>query len=560
MSERVRCAIYTRKSTEEGLEQEFNSLDAQREACEAYIQSQRGQGWVVQRKRYDDGGISGGTMDRPALQDLLADIGTGAVDLVVVYKVDRLTRSLTDFARIVETFDARGVSFVSVTQQFNTANSMGRLTLHVLLSFAQFEREVTAERIRDKIAASKKKGLWMGGPVPLGYDVKDRRLVANRIEADTVNRIFRLYGELGTVRRLKDELDRLGIVTKRRVHKTGKQTGGKPFSRGNLYQLLSNPIYIGRIAHKGETYPGEHDAIVELDTWEAVRNLLAQNAVGRTRKTNVRSSFLLTGKVFDENGAPLYLSQAHAHGRRYGYYISRHLMHGAHRNAEGWRIPARTLEHVVTASLSDLCRSEARVMDLMNPEEPGLAALTGLKARAAGLSDRLSNGPLEERRGILHAIIQRIDLTPTSIVSILHKTALARLLDLPYPDDRSCVSIRVPIRLRRRGVATKTIVDSSDAGTCNVDPDLCRLIAQAHLWFDRLASGEACTVREIAGREKINEHEITRVLHLAFLSPRIVEDIFKGRQAEDVTVYRLRRLSSLPFAWQEQAERLENLG
>ena len=269
MSKRVRCAIYTRKSTEEGLEQEFNSLDAQREACEAYIQSQRGQGWVIQRKRYDDGGISGGTMHRPALQDLLADIGKGEVDLVVVYKVDRLTRSLTDFARIIETFDARGVSFVSVTQQFNTANSMGRLTLHVLLSFAQFEREVTAERIRDKIAASKKKGMWMGGPVPLGYDVNDRRLVATRIEADTVNQIFRLYVELGTVRRLQDELDRLGIVTKRRVHKTGKQTGGKPFSRGNLYQLLSNPIYIGRIPHKGEAYPGEHDAIVELDTWQA---------------------------------------------------------------------------------------------------------------------------------------------------------------------------------------------------------------------------------------------------------------------------------------------------
>ena len=247
-------------------------------------------------------------------------------------------------------------------------------TLHVLLSFAQFEREVTAERIRDKIAASKKKGMWMGGLVPLGYDVNDRRLVANRIEADTVNQIFRLYVELGTVRRLKDELDRLGIVTKRRVHKTGKQTGGKPFSRGNLYQLLSNPIYIGRIPHKGEAYPGEHDAIVELDTWQAVRTLLAQNAVGRTRK------------IFDENGNPLYLSQAHAHGRWYGYYISRHLMHRAHRNAEGWRIPARTLEHVVTASLSDLCRSESRLMDLMSPEELGIAALTGLKARAAGLS------------------------------------------------------------------------------------------------------------------------------------------------------------------------------
>ena len=499
-------------------------------------------------------------MERSALQDLLADIERGEVDLVVVYKVDRLTRSLTDFTGIIETFDARRVSFVSVTQQFNTANSMGRLTLNVLLSFAQFEREVTAERIRDKIAASKKKGMWMGGPVHLGYDVKDRKLVATRIEADAVDRIFRLYVELGTVRRLQDELDRLGIVTKRRVHKSGKRTGGKPFSRGNLYQLLANPIYIGRIPHKGETYPGEHAAIVDPDTWQAVQHRLAQNAVGRTSKTNVRSSFLLIGKIFDENGDPLYLSQAHTHGRRYGYYISKHLMHGAHQNAGGWRIPARTLEHVVTASLSDLCRSQSRLMDLMSPEEPGIAALTRLKARATCLSDQLSNGPPEEKRRLLHTTIQRIDLTPTSIVLILHKPALNRLFDLPNCDDQGSASIRVPIRLRRRGVETKMIIDGPGAETCNVDPDLCRLIAQAHLWFDQLTSGEACTVRQIARRQKINEHEISRVLHLAFLSPRIVEDIFKGRQAEDVTVYRLRRLSSLPFAWQDQAERLENLG
>ena len=373
--------------------------------------------------------------------------------------------------------------------------------------------------------------MWMGGPVLLGYDVKDRKLVVNRIEADAVNQIFRLYVELGTVRRLQDELDRLGIVTKRRVHKTGKRTGGKPFSRGNLYQILSNPIYIGRIPHKGEAYPGEHGAIVDPDTWQAAQNRLAQNAVWRTRKTNVGSSFLLIGKVFDENGDPLYLSQAHTHGRRYGYYISRHLMHGAHRNAEGWRIPARTLEHVVTASLSDLCRSPSRLMDLMSPEEPGIAALTRLKARATCLSDQLWNGPPEEKCRLLHATIQRIDLTPTSIVLILHKPALTRLFDLPNCDDQGSASIRVPIRLRRRGVETKMIIDSADAGTCDVDPDLCRLIAQAHLWFDQLTSGEACTVRQIARREMLNEHEISRVLHLAFLSPRIVEDIFKvGRR------------------------------
>ena len=255
---RKRCAIYTRKSSEEGLEQEFNSLQAQSEACEAYIRSQRHEGWILARTRYDDGGFSGGNMERPALQRLLADIQGGRIDIIVVYKVDRLTRSLADFARLVEIFDAQGVSFVSVTQQFNTTSSMGRLTLNVLLSFAQFEREVTGERIRDKIAASKKKGMWMGGNVPLGYDASERTLVINPAEAETVRRIFALYRELGCVRRVKDEADRLGLRTKRSTTANGIERGGKPFSRGHLYRLLSNPIYIGQIAHKGQLHPGQH--------------------------------------------------------------------------------------------------------------------------------------------------------------------------------------------------------------------------------------------------------------------------------------------------------------
>jgi len=248
---RRRCAIYTRKSSEEGLEQEFNSLAAQREACEAYIHSQQHEGWVLVRTRYDDGGFSGGNLERPALQRLLADIRTGRIDIVVVYKVDRLTRSLADFARLVEIFDAQDVSFVSVTQQFNTTSSMGRLTLNVLLSFAQFEREVTGERIRDKIAASKKKGIWMGGNVPLGYDADKRTLVINPAEAETVRRIFALYRELGYVRRVKDEADRLGLRTKRKRMANGAERGGTPFSRGHIYRLLSNPIYAGQIAHQG---------------------------------------------------------------------------------------------------------------------------------------------------------------------------------------------------------------------------------------------------------------------------------------------------------------------
>src|SRR6266849_2613537 len=264
---RKRCAIYTRKSSEEGLEQEFNSLQAQCEACEAYIRSQRHEGWASARTRYDDGGFSGGSMERPALQRLLADIQGGRIDIIVVYKVDRLTRSLADFARLVEIFDAQGVSFVSVTQQFNTTSSMGRLTLNVLLSFAQFEREVTGERIRDKIAASKKKGMWMGGNVPLGYDASERTLVVNPAVAETVRRIFALSLDLGGVRRVKEEADRLGLSTKRSTTASGTERGGKSFSRVHLYNLLSNPIYTGRIAHKGQLYPGQHAALIDTETW-----------------------------------------------------------------------------------------------------------------------------------------------------------------------------------------------------------------------------------------------------------------------------------------------------
>ena len=327
MTTRIRCAIYTRKSTDDGLEQEFNSLDAQREACEAFITSQRGMGWVALSANYDDGGLSGGTMDRPALRKLLADIETRKVDLVVVYKVDRLTRSLTDFAKIVEVFDGHGVSFVSVTQQFNTTTSMGRLTLNMLLSFAQFEREVTGERIRDKIAASKKKGMWMGGLPPLGYDVEDKKLVVNPAEAETVRTLFRLYLELGTVKKLAEESGRLGLVTKRRKRSGGQETGGQPFTRGHLYQLLTNPIYVGDVAHKGAAYPGQHHGVIERQIFDAVRRQLGGNAAARGAATNAMAPSLLTGLVYDETDDRLCPTHANKKGRRYRYYISKRLMH-----------------------------------------------------------------------------------------------------------------------------------------------------------------------------------------------------------------------------------------
>jgi site-specific DNA recombinase len=345
---RKRCAIYTRKSSEEGLEQEFNSLAAQREACEAFIRSQRNEGWVLARTRYDDGGFSGGTIERPALQRLLADLRAGRIDIIVVYKVDRLTRSLADFARLVEIFDAQGASFVSVTQQFNTTSSMGRLTLNVLLSFAQFEREVTGERIRDKIAASKKKGMWMGGNVPLGYDANERTLVLNPAEAETVRRIFDLYRELGCVRRVKQEADRLGLRTKCNMTADGTKRGGRPFSRGHLYGLLANPIYTGQIAHKGELYPGQQPALIDNETWTAVRNQLAANTSDHRHRAKAAEPSLLAGLLVDARGERLTPSHAIKQGRRYRYYVSAALITEAGTDcAQGRRIGAREIEEAV---------------------------------------------------------------------------------------------------------------------------------------------------------------------------------------------------------------------
>src|SRR5690242_2470736 len=317
---RQRCAIYTRKSSEEGLEQEFNSLAAQREACEAFIRSQQHEGWGLAKTRYDDGGFSGGNLERPALQQLIADTRAGRIDIVVVYKVDRLTRSLADFARLVELFDAEAVSFVSVTQQFNTTSSMGRLTLNVLLSFAQFEREVTGERIRDKIAASKKKGMWMGGNIPLGYDANERSLVINPAEAETVRRIFALYRELGCVRRVKEEADRLGLRTKSSTTANGIQRGGKPFSRGHLYTLLSNPIYAGLIAHKGQLHPGQQPALIDDASWSIVRDQLAANTRDHRHRAKSAEPSLLAGLRVDARGDRRTPSHAIKRGRRYRYY------------------------------------------------------------------------------------------------------------------------------------------------------------------------------------------------------------------------------------------------
>src|SRR5208337_3740258 len=340
----------------------FNSLHAQREACEAFIKSQAGEGWRLIKTAYDDGGLSGGTMERPALQRLLEDIRRRLVDAVVVYKVDRLTRSLADFAKMVEVFDAHDVSFVAVTQQFNTTTSMGRLTLNVLLSFAQFEREVTGERIRDKIAASKKKGMWMGGRVPIGYDVVERRLVVNPAEAATVREIYARYLELGSIRLLKQELDRRGIISKVRVSKAGIRSGGQPFSRGALHELLSNPTYVGEIRHRKDRHPGQHEAIVDRELWGKVQQRLREQAAHPRGRSTVSAPSLLTGKLFDEAGEPLYVGGPTKGKRRYRYYVSRRLITSpADQSKDGWRLAAPEIEGSVVSATAQLLRDRAAI-------------------------------------------------------------------------------------------------------------------------------------------------------------------------------------------------------
>src|SRR5467141_1068632 len=408
MTKSVRCAIYTRVSTDHGLEQDFNSLDAQYDAAQAYIRSQAHAGWALIRTRYADGGYSGGSTERPALQRLLADVRARKVDVIVVYKVDRLTRSLADFARLVEIFDAQGVSFVSVTQQFNTTNSMGRLTLNVLLSFAQFEREVTGERIRDKIAASKKKGMWMGGNVPLGYDASERTLVINPAEAETVRRIFALYIELRCVRRVKEEADRLWLSTKPSTTANGIERGGRSFSRGHIYTLLSNSIYIGEIAHKGQLYPGQHPALIDAETWTTVRDQLATNASDHRRKANAAEPSLLAGLLTDARGERFTPSHAVKKGRRYRYYVSTALITEAGTDqAQGWRLPAQEIEDAVIRVLTDALTSPAMLFESFGTAGIPSDQTRKMLDRATRLAAALNRSPVE-RDKVVRDIIERV--------------------------------------------------------------------------------------------------------------------------------------------------------
>ncbi|MEQ9487964.1 MAG: recombinase family protein [Alphaproteobacteria bacterium] len=532
-----RCAIYTRKSTDEGLEQDFNSLHAQREACEAFIKSQQHEGWKLIKTAFDDGGVSGGTMDRPALQRLMEAVKLRQIDVIVVYKVDRLTRSLADFAKIVELLDAHDVSFVSVTQQFNTTSSMGRLTLNVLLSFAQFEREVTAERIRDKIAASKKKGMWMGGPVPLGYDVKDRKLVINEMEAKTVRFIFDRYLELGSVRLLKRDCGDQGIVTKVRRYQSGQVTGGKPISRGNLYQMLSNPIYAGMIPHQGEAYPGLHDAIIDGPTWKAVQDQLADNAVTRRYSKNAQSPSLLTGLVFDDTGDLVTPTHASRKGRRYRYYISSRIVGNAEAHPDGWRLRAETIEQAILDALRDR---------LQHLERESLESNSFSQESAS--VDILRCGSPKEQIPLVQDLVERIDLCQDKITIRLTSDA-----EQNTDQDRK---IDIPIALKRRGVERKIVVQGLAGTSAKPDLKLCALIAKPILWLEQLTSGDTPSLSGIAEQENLSVGDVSRTLQLAFLAPDIIEAIVAGRQPIELTANKLKRLPALPTAWPAQRQQL----
>jgi site-specific DNA recombinase len=528
-SKLARCAIYTRKSTEYNLELAFNSLDAQREACEAYIKSQAHEGWRLIPARYDDGAFSGASLERPALQQLLADVRAGNIGIVLAYKVDRLTRSLADFAKLIELFDAHNVSFVSVTQSFNTRSSMGRLTLNVLLSFAQFERELIGERVRDKIAASKRKGLWVGGPVPLGYAAVDKKIVVVPAEAEAVRTIFARYLALGSIRALAEELDRQGIYSKRRRLSNGRCVGGKRFGVGALAHLLKNRFYIGEVVYRGEVQRGQHEPILESALFEAVRAKLAAQAAAR--RCRLRGSpAMLTGRLFDAGGNRMSPTHTNKGGARYRYYVSQAVLQGkSPSSGMVGRVPAAEIEAFVIAALRN-------------------------HLNASGSGEQLpdNDGDLFERH------LERVTLTPNHVELRLRQSREAAQADndSSAPRIANVTTMTIPwtspVPAAVKGIihvpAHNTPIRPSRRDT------LLMGIAKARNWVDELADGQLGSFAVLARREGKLERHIRLVLPLAFLSPRIVSGLLDGTAPAGLTITALARM--LPWSWAEQERRL----
>ena len=534
---RVRCAIYTRKSSEDGLEQDFNSLDAQRDACEAYIASQRHEGWKLLPDHYDDGGISGGHLERPALQRLMEAVDAKQVDQIVVYKIDCLTRSLADFAKLVDRLDAAEMSFVSVTQSFNTATSIGRLTLNMLLSFAQFEREVTAERIRDKIAASKRKGRWMGGNVPLGYDPDGRTLKINdETEALTVRRLYELYLERGTLREVKEQAEHEGLRSKLRQSPSGRTSGGKLLDRGQIQHLLSNPVYAGRIRHKGHVHEGQHNGIIDPEMWEQVQAMLKDGAAVKRGTRHTKHASTLAGKLFDETGDRLTPSHSRKNGKRLRYYISRRLVkERSGQNPDAWRLLADQIEQVLVDVLSTMLSRPGAALEMT----------TGLEA---GQVQRVSE-KLQKRctKPTLLNLIERVDLQRGSLQITLDTAAVSTALGCCIEEmDTAALSIDVPFQMRRRGVELKLCLGKAPP---EIDRTLVQNIVKARQYLSQIFAGR--TFSEIAEAEGVSKRRIQDVTNLALLAPSVIKAILSGENASALTTDYLIK-NRFSAVWSEQ--------
>jgi site-specific DNA recombinase len=563
----VRCAIYTRKSSEEGLEMSFNSLDAQREACQSFIASQRQEGWTALPTLYDDGGYSGGSMERPALRRLLNDVENGQVNTIVVYKVDRLTRSLADFAKIVEALDARGVSFVSVTQQFNTTTSMGRLTLNVLLSFAQFEREVTGERIRDKIAASKRKGMWMGGRVPLGYDVKQRKLVVNQEEARLVNDLYRWYLELGSVSKLKAYLDKQSIKSKKRISAAGNHSGGVSFFPGALYLILQNPIYLGEVRHRNQSYLGEHKAIVPKDLWEWVQAKLKSDNQGRRNGIKANCSSMLVALLQNTAGKRFSPSHTVKNGKRYRYYVLQSGAKDSDSQSNALRLPAYDVERQVSLRLRSFLQSANEVMKgltiLGDHPEFAQRLVTAAKKQGEEWPAASPSAVRDFVRKVVRRVVveeDKIDLEVSrgelrgSITNNQIGTAYREALQGQEASSDDIIHLTVEVRLKRCGGEMRLVV-SPDSPTPQEITPILKAVVRAHRWREGVLAGEVPNRMVAAKRLNLNEEYLRRVLGCAFLAPDILEAILDGRHSSDLTVKTLSR-RNLPLDWTEQRTQL----
>jgi DNA invertase Pin-like site-specific DNA recombinase len=554
---RIRCAIYTRKSTEDGLEQEFNSLDAQREACAAYILSQRHEGWTLVPGDYDDGGCSGGNMERPALRRLLDEVRARRVDVIVVYKIDRLTRSLADFARIVDVLDAANASFVSVTQAFNTTTSMGRLTLNVLLSFAQFEREVTGERIRDKIAASKARGMWMGGVVPLGYEVRERKLVVVEEEAATVRHIFQRYVALGSAMALREELDQQGVRSKRRVTRDGRKYGNTMFSRGSLYQLLQNKLYVGQVTHKGVAYPGEHEGIVDPKLFETAQARLDANRVDRKLGTNAAQPSPLAGLVWDEHGRRMSPQHTNKASKRFRYYVSR--TENEEARAPAWRLPAGDLEELVIGRVRALLMDPGAIQQALRDESQDAAAIAerlhAARALARDIGAR-THGDL--RRNILRLVL-RVEVLAARVDIHVSRESLRKLGGsrdhAPGPPEEPLVLSAPAVRARVGKDVRLVIGPAREVVSGRRDGALIKLVVKAHAARRAIEAGTGKDLETLARGHGYARDYFSVLLRLAYLAPDITSAILEGRHPVTLTRQKLARCP-IPLKWEGQRKAL----